>query len=568
MKSILSRLNKDQRRWVLVGLVVTLAVISIGQLLYPRDRLAPFMAIDSVAVGGWEQKDATWELDHKLAEQTVAITIKNTKQTYQTLNPGDIGLAISNKSRVDAAGYPLWARLIPTSVLWYHLVAPRDAPRYERNDTKLAEFVKTTLGDCQLAPKDAGIEFKDNDLRLIPAKAGGVCDKSEMVDALRGVTPTITNPVNVSIAVAIKEPKVTDDAAKELIRSLKEQSKDGISIKVNGEKKSIAQNELLSWLVVTSKKTTLETSIDEDLSDKYFAKDITSLVTVPAGITTVSTRDFTELSRKTGKSGKTLDVEATRQSILAVLGGKSEEASAMTKTAKPKVVYSRSYTKTSTGIAALLMHYDQDNPGIFGVSFSELSGAGRSAAHNQDRIFTTASTYKLFVAFSTLKLIDSGKYKWTDKIVDGRDLNTCFDDMIVKSDNACAEALLEKVGREKLDNDLRSIGLTRSTFRAKSNQTTAAELASFLTKMQDGDLPIKTSSRDRLLSAMKRQQYRQGIPAGASGTAADKVGFLNGLLHDAAIVYSPKGTYVLVVLSDGSSWANIADITKKIEALR
>jgi len=551
-----------------VGVVMTLAIISIGQLLYPRDRLTPFMVIDSVAVGGWAQKDATWELDHSLTMQPIAITIEKTKQTYQAPKPADIGLTISNKSRVANASYPLWARLIPTSFLWYHLVAPREEPRYERNDTKLVKFVKETLGDCRLAPKDAGIKFKDNDLRLIPAKSGGACDKSEMVDALRGVTPTVTNPANVSIAVAIKEPKVTDDTAKELIRSLKEQSKGGISIKVNDETKSIAQNELLSWLVVTPKNTTLETSIDKALSDKYFAKNITPLVTVPAGITTVSTRDFTELSRKTGKSGKTLDADATRQSIVSVLGGKSEEANAMTKTAKPKVVYSRSYTKTSTGIAALIMHYDQDNSGVFGVSFSELSGAGRSAAYNQDRTFTTASTYKLFVAFSTLKLVDSGKYKWTDKIADGRNLNTCFDDMIVKSDNTCAEALLEKVGREKLDNDLRSIGLTRSTFRAKSNQTTAAELASFLTKLEDGDLPIKTSSRDRLLSAMKRQQYRQGIPAGASGTVADKVGFLNGLLHDAAIVYSPKGTYVLVVLSDGSSWANIADITKKIESLR
>ena len=67
---------------------------------------------------------------------------------------------------------------------------------------------------------------------------------------------------------------------------------------------------------------------------------------------------------------------------------------------------------------------------------------------------------------------------------------------------------------------------------------------------------------------MKRNVYRQGIPAGASGTVADKVGFLNGLLHDAAIVYSPKGTYVLVILTNGSSWANIAELTKKIEALR
>ena len=67
---------------------------------------------------------------------------------------------------------------------------------------------------------------------------------------------------------------------------------------------------------------------------------------------------------------------------------------------------------------------------------------------------------------------------------------------------------------------------------------------------------------------MQRNIYRQGIPAGASGSVADKVGFLNGLLHDAAIVYSPKGTYALVIMTDGSSWAEIADITRQIEKLR
>jgi beta-lactamase class A len=71
-----------------------------------------------------------------------------------------------------------------------------------------------------------------------------------------------------------------------------------------------------------------------------------------------------------------------------------------------------------------------------------------------------------------------------------------------------------------------------------------------------------------MLGAMKRNIYRQGVPAGASGQVADKVGFLWGLLHDSAIVYSPSGTYVLVVLTDGSSWRAIADLTREIEALR
>jgi beta-lactamase class A len=216
-----------------------------------------------------------------------------------------------------------------------------------------------------------------------------------------------------------------------------------------------------------------------------------------------------------------------------------------------------------------MTHYAQDHPGTFGVAFQELGGQNRSAAYNASHVFVTASTYKLFVAYGTLKRVDSGKWKWSDKNISaGRNLSTCFDDMIVKSDNACAEALLKKIGTTALTNEIQALGLSSSTFLHENIESTPNDLRSYLIMLQNGSLPVKATSRDRLLSAMKRNVYRQGIPAGASGTVADKVGFLWGLLHDAAIVYSPKGTYVLVIMTDGSSWANIADLTRQIESLR
>ena len=66
----------------------------------------------------------------------------------------------------------------------------------------------------------------------------------------------------------------------------------------------------------------------------------------------------------------------------------------------------------------------------------------------------------------------------------------------------------------------------------------------------------------------KANVYRKGIPAGTNGTVANKVGFLNGLLHDAAIVYGSNSKYVLAIMTDGSSWNNIAELTKRIEQFR
>lgn len=98
-------------------------------------------------------------------------------------------------------------------------------------------------------------------------------------------------------------------------------------------------------------------------------------------------------------------------------------------------------------------------------------------------------------------------------------------------------------------------------------ETTAGDLTTFVGALQSGQL-LNPSSTNTLLSAMKRNVYRQGIPAGASGQTADKVGFLDAFLHDASIVYSPRGTYALSIMTEGSSWATIADLTRQIEKLR
>ena len=55
---------------------------------------------------------------------------------------------------------------------------------------------------------------------------------------------------------------------------------------------------------------------------------------------------------------------------------------------------------------------------------------------------------------------------------------------------------------------------------------------------------VSPDSADQLFSLMETQVYREGIPAGigSDGVVQDKVGFMDGLLHDAAIVRSDKAT--------------------------
>jgi len=568
-----SRIKQWYRRRnkaLLIGGLGILGGFIVVQLLYPTNRLPLFASIDGLDVSGWQQKDAAWRLDHDMAAQQVAIRLGDAKDVYDKALPADIGVVAHNTSRLRSLDYPWYVRLIPTSLLWYGLVQSDGQPRYETNQKTAKAYLNTTLGkSCNIPAKNATLTYTDNTLQLVSAINGGKCDESEAARVLMAVRPRLDAPSTVIIPVKTVKPSVNDEQAMSVKERLLAATRDGILLSTNGKDQTLKPADVLSWLTFTSKDGSLHYDISPSKANTYLAKYVTPFVAKPAGQTVITTLDFTVMSQKPGITGQTLDLTKTLTSIKSVLDGKASAATSTTKPVPPKNVYQRSYTHTSLGISALLAHYDQDHSGIFGVAFQELGGQGRIAQYNGSRVFVSASTFKLFVAYGTLKRVDAGTWKWSDKNINGgRNLAVCFDDMIVKSDNGCAEALLLKIGVATLTKEVQALGLKSTTFLHKDIETTPSDLRTYLTKLQSGTLPISSTSRTHLIDVMKRQVYRQGIPAGVSGAVADKVGFLWALLHDAAIVYSPKGTYVLVIMSDGSSWASIADLTRKIESLR
>lgn len=176
--------------------------------------------------------------------------------------------------------------------------------------------------------------------------------------------------------------------------------------------------------------------------------------------------------------------------------------------------------------------------------------------------FISASTYKIFVAYAMLDAIEKGTETWGSEL-NGTTLQTCMERMIVESDNACPLAWIDRYSYEVLTEQAHAIGASDTTrFAENDKHTTAADLTTALAKLYHGDL-LSDASNEHLFTLMKNQNYRDGIPAGigAAGEVADKVGFLNGLLHDAGIVSSQKGDYVIVIMTDGSSWDTIAQAT-------
>jgi beta-lactamase class A len=293
---------------------------------------------------------------------------------------------------------------------------------------------------------------------------------------------------------------------------------------------------------------------------------------VSPGTSKVSTYDFVETSRVNGASGAALDIAQTLGRIQTALDNGTYTAVAVTKSVAPNVSYTRTYSPTDTGLSALLQNFATSRSGTFGIALTELSGANRRAEYQGNTQFTTASTYKLFVAYSSLLRVESGAWQWSDQIVGGYNLSVCFDRMIRLSDNLCAEALLTKIGYQAITNEARAIGANSTSFLGREGtgiKSTASDEALLLALLQKGQILTQQTNRDLWINTMKQNVFRQGIPKGVpSAVVANKVGFLDALLHDSAIVYSPSGTYVLVIMTDNSSWATIAELASQIESLR
>ncbi len=537
------------------------------QLAYPWGNMPLYQTIDGVTVSGKSAVDTANILDEKYKKLQIGLYFGNSPKPYRQPVTGDLGIAVDTKSQVQSAQYSWWLRLLPTSLWWAHAVAKPSAPVYVRDTAKTKAYVAKELGEsCNVQAVNATLVYKDKKLQIVPAIDGGTCKLEDVIKQIGAAQPRLTGSA-LHIPMNQHPAKIHDDTAKGVADALMAKTKEGIKIDAAGQVVTIAQADLLPWLDFTAPDTGIEAVVNKDRSKDYFDKQLAPKVAIAPGTSKVTTLDFTEIARQDGPNGRALDNDVTVDALNAWLKGSDDPLTAKTKAVAPKVAYTRTYTPTDTGMSALVTQFAESHPGTYGVSFAELDGNHRHATYRADTVYRTASTYKLFVAYGALKRVESGAWHWSDQIQGGRDLTKCLDDMIVKSDNACGEAMLSKIGYSTLTNEIHAIGLAHSSFMHDFPETTAGDLTTFVGSLQAGQL-LNASSTNTLLSAMKRNVYRQGIPAGANGQTADKVGFLDAFLHDAGVVYSPSGTYALTIMTEGSSWAAIADLTRQIEKLR
>lgn len=559
------------RRRTLTTLVALFIIpIVVVQLCYSTTSLLPNVTVGSVQLGGMKKTEASNKLDTAYEKTKVPLYLADSNEVAVEPTLANLGFTVKNAERVDAYGYPFLARLVPYSLFWYQAVMAKGQPEVSQDEAALDAYITKRFGEnCEFEPVDGTIAYIDGELQVVDAARGGSCDPAELSLKLKAVTAQLDQPKITLKGTSVAATISTETAQKEYDRLVK-QLGDGVKLQVEGKTELIDKDVVASWIQYSTQGGTLSLGLVSETATGWLSNKYGKTYNTDAGVTVVTIKDYAESSRDTGKSGQSLNTHDTMAAIVKDLKGEQDTAKLVVDSIEPALKYTRTYSESDAALSTVMKKYATSHAGTYGVKMVELSGARRNASYNSTHVFTTASTYKLFVAYSILLRIERGELSWMDASYGSYSVSTCFDRMIEYSDNDCAVWFLLHVSYDGVQADARALGATNTTFsRANGISSTAEDEAFFLSLVYTKQIGLSDASITRLIDAMKGNVYVAGIPTGIpNATVADKVGFLDGLLHDAAIVYSSKGDYVLIIMTDNASWANIAELASAIEQAR
>lgn len=133
--------------------------------------------------------------------------------------------------------------------------------------------------------------------------------------------------------------------------------------------------------------------------------------------------------------------------------------------------------------------------------------------------------------------------------------------MITQSDNTATNKVISILGFDYINNGFKELGLHSTYLKRKmmdfsnrrkgiENYTTVNEIAYLLEKIYNKQLIGPKSSR-LMLSLLKKQKIKDRIPRYLPNniSVAHKTGLERGVVHDAGIIFSPKGDYIICVLT-------------------
>lgn len=559
LKSVLER----HRRSLLTGLVGLFVVVVAGQLLYPQSKALPLarMGSESVAL----QTEETLSAKVHTLFQDASVTVQSGDKR-ETTSLAEAGAELEGDRMVrEAINYPLWQRFIPFSILFRSSDIGR--LQVDFNQDQLTEYAQKVASQLTVVPVDAALSITEGKLVVTEPHDGRVITADmvrEQVQHARFTGKQTTLQLQVAATAPKRGMKDIEPVRSQAERYIAHE----ITLKDRNDKSiAVEPIDIAKWLSTDTDEDGKVILVIKDDAVSAYTASIASQVDVKPGVAKAKLVDGVEVGRTAAASGLGVDQSKLAEALKAAVA--SEPSAATIKLVMnpvaPTVSYDRSYSSSRAGLQAYVDYIGQSSNTR--IAITQLDGNGWSVGARANEGTVAASTYKVFLSLVLFDKIRTGDLHWNDSI-QGYDMATCLEKTIVVSANECAEELIGKFGRTNINNFLYGKGMSRATTFTNSTatQSSAADLNRLMIGIHNGTL-LSGDDRSNLLEKMGRQIYRRGIPAGSKGSVQDKVGFLWDYLNDSGIVHHPKGTYAMTILTKGSSWENIAQITRDVEGI-
>src|SRR5438552_3113011 len=223
--------------------------------------------------------------------------------------------------------------------------------------------------------------------------------------------------------------------------------------------------------------------------------------------------------------------------------------------------------------------------GVMGIAILDLTD-GRSLLRNADRVFPAASSIKIAIllelyrqdqeartgAKGKAKLDDIYTFDPKDLVEDSRIMagltagvtrvtnRNLAQFMVTVSDNAAANVLIDRVGKDNVNAMLHSLGLSKTMLRRKMMDVAAArrgeenvappqEMVRLLEVIYQGKILNKelNAAFIKQLSTLKEGYLPRELPAGVQ--VANKPGSLEAVRTDSGVVFVPNRPFAISVMT-------------------
>lgn len=553
----------QHRRGILIGFISVCVVTVMAQLLYPQSKALPLARIGNESVALQTEEVLSAKV-HALFQDASLTVRSGDRQATSSLAEAGADLKGDRMVR-EAIEYPLWQRFIPFSILFHQ--ADLGQLQVEFDQDQLMEYAQKTASQLTIVPVDAALSINEGKLVITEPHDGRVVTADMVRERMQHTRFTGTQ-TTLQLQVAATAPK----RGMKDIEPVRAQAESYIAHKLtlkdrNDKSIPVEPIDIAKWLSTDIDESGKVILIIKDDAVSAYTSRIASEVDVKPGVIKAKLVDGVEVSRTAAPGGLGVDQAKLADALKAAVASEPSEATIklVMNPVAPPVSYDRSYSSSRAGLQAYVDYVGQSSNTR--IAITQLDGNGWSVGARANEGTVAASTYKVFLSLVLFDKIRTGELHWNDSI-QGYDMATCLEKTIVLSANECAEELLGKFGRTNINNFLYGKGISRATTftNPTATQSSAADLNRLMIGIHNGTL-LSGDDRSNLLDKMGRQIHRRGIPAGSKGTVQDKVGFLWDYLNDSGIVRHPKGTYAMTILTKGSSWGNIAQITRDVEGI-